>query len=492
MKHSIKKQFAFTFIGLMAATLFGCWLINNTFLPGYYEQRRKNAVKETYHLINEAAVTDTLGTEEFAIELEKISGRYNMMGVIQSENGMIVGTFGNDMAMLQRLLWERLYTPVQDTRLLEQTINYTIQLVMDPKTRTEYMEMVGFLDGGQVFYMRTPLENISENVKIANRFLLYVGMIGVLLSSIVIWMVSKKVTGPVLELAEISERMTRLDFEAKYRGKSKNEIALLGDNINKLSAALEETIRELKTANNELQKDLEKRNRTDEMRKEFLSNVSHELKTPIALIQGYAEGLKEGINEDEESRNYYCDVIVDEAGKMNNLVKQLLSLNELEFGNDVVNLERFDLVTLISNYIQSAQILTKQQGISVRMEQYDPIYVWADEFKVEEVFMNYFSNAVNYCEGQKVIDVRLEQTENKVRVTVFNTGKKIPEESMEHIWEKFYKADKARTREYGGSGVGLSIVKAIMEALHQRYGVQNFENGVAFWFELETVGKEKA
>lgn len=492
MKHSMKKKFAFTFIGLMAGTLFVCWLINNTFLTGYYERKRENAVKETYRILNEAAMTGTLGTEEFSIELEKISGRYNIMGVVQEVNGLIVGTFGNDMTMMQRLLWERMTAPVQDTRLLEQTDTYTIQRLMDPKTKTEYMEMVGWLDGGEVFYMRTPLENIRESVEIANRFLLYVGIGGVLVSSIVIWMVSKKVTEPILELAAISERMTRLDFEAKYRGKSKDEVALLGENINKLSAALEETIRELKTVNNELEKDLEKRNRTDEMRKEFLSNVSHELKTPLALIQGYAEGLKEGISEDEESRNYYCDVIVDEAGKMNNLVKRLLTLNELEFGNDVVNMERFDLVALIGNYIQSAQILTRQQGISVRMDRYEPIYVWADEFKVEEVFMNYFSNALNYCEGEKIIDIRLTQADNKVRVTLFNTGKQIPEESMKHIWEKFYKVDKARTREYGGSGVGLSIVKAIMEAFHQSYGVQNFENGVAFWFELETVGKEKA
>lgn len=491
MKHSIKKQFTFIFIGLMAGTLFICWLINNTFLPGYYERKRENAVKETYHMLNEAVTTGILGTEDFSVELEKISGRYNIMGVIQDMDGLIVG-FGNDMSMLQRLLWERLYAPMQDTKLLEQTENFTIQLVTDPKTKAEYMEMVGWLNGGQVFYMRTPLENIRESVEIANRFLLYIGIGGVLVSSIVIWMVAKKVTEPILELADISERMTRLDFEAKYRGGSKNEVALLGDNINKLSAALEETIRELKTADNELQKDLEKRNRADEMRKEFLSNVSHELKTPLALIQGYAEGLKEGISEDEESRNYYCDVIVDEAGKMNNLVKRLLTLNELEFGNDVVDMERFDLVTLIGNYIQSAQILTRQHGISVRMEQYDPIFVWADEFKVEEVFMNYFSNAVNYCEGEKIIDIRLEQAESKVRVTVFNTGKPIPKESMEYIWEKFYKVDKARTREYGGSGVGLSIVKAIMEAFHQSYGVQNYENGVAFWFELETVGKEKA
>ena len=222
------------------------------------------------------------------------------------------------------------------------------------------------------------------------------------------------------------------------------------------------------------------------MRKEFLSNVSHELKTPIALIQGYAEGLKEGISDDAESREFYCDVIMDEAAKMNIMVKKLLTLNQLEFGNDVVAMERFDIVALITNYIQSAEILTKQNEISVRMEEYQPIYVWADEFKTEEVFTNYFSNAINHCTNEKIIDVKLTKKEGKVRISVFNTGEPIPQDSIGHIWEKFYKVDKARTREYGGSGVGLSIVKVIMESMNQSYGVNNYENGVEFWFELET------
>lgn len=223
------------------------------------------------------------------------------------------------------------------------------------------------------------------------------------------------------------------------------------------------------------------------MRKEFLSNVSHELKTPIALIQGYAEGLKEGINDDPDSRNFYCEVIMDEAAKMNHMVKKLLTLNQLEFGNDVVSMERFDIVALLKNYIQSAGILTKQNGIEVRMKDYAPVYVWADEYKTEEVFMNYFSNAVNHCAGDKIIDVKLENGDGRVRVSVFNTGEPIPADSIDHIWEKFYKVDKARTREYGGSGVGLSIVKAIMDSMNQKYGVENYTNGVLFWFELETV-----
>ena len=149
------------------------------------------------------------------------------------------------------------------------------------------------------------------------------------------------------------------------------------------------------------------------------------------------------------------------------------------------SMERFDLTALIKNYIQSAQILTKQNEIRVCVEDWEPVFVWADEYKTEEVFMNYFSNAVNHCGGERKIVVSLEQRDSKVRVGVFNTGEPIPEESLPHLWEKFYKVDKARTREYGGSGVGLSIVKAIMESMNQQYGVENYGNGVRFWFELE-------
>ncbi len=322
-------------------------------------------------------------------------------------------------------------------------------------------------------------------MSISNRFLAYVGMVAVLISALLVLWLSNRFSKPILELAKISERMKHLDFEVKYTGDDRTEIAVLGNNINELSEALEETISELKTANNELLKDIERKDKVDEMRREFLSNVSHELKTPIALIQGYAEGLREGVNDDAESREFYCDVIMDEAARMNTMVKKLLTLNQLEFGNEVVTMERFDVAALIKNYIVSCDILVKQNNVSIRMEEYDPIYVWGDEFKVEEVFANYFTNAINHAGGDKIIDIKIRKEEQSVRVSVFNTGEPIPQESVDHLWEKFYKVDKARTREYGGSGIGLSIVKAIMESMNQQYGVINYDNGVEFWFMLD-------
>ena len=221
------------------------------------------------------------------------------------------------------------------------------------------------------------------------------------------------------------------------------------------------------------------------MRQEFLNNVSHELKTPIALVQGYAEGLKENISDDPESREFYCDVIMDEAAKMNKLVKNLLTLNQLESGRDEVTMERFDIVSLIRGVLQSMDIMIQQKEAKVNFEASDPVYVWADEFKIEEVVTNYTSNALNHLNGEREIEIRVLPEDDRVRVTVFNTGTPIPEEDIPKLWNKFYKVDKARTREYGGSGIGLSIVKAIMESLHQQYGVQNYDNGVEFWFTLD-------
>lgn len=486
MKTSIRKQFALIFIGLMAGTVILCLLINNLLLERFYMESKQDVLHDAYQSISAAAQSDSYGTESFVQQLDQVCSTNNVTIYILDSNSKKVYESINGGRQLEARLLGYIFGHSNDViKVLEQGEHYTVQRAGAPGM--EYLEMYGRLDTGISFIMQTPLESIRESAALANRFFAYVGLICTLAGGIIIWLVSRKITKPILELSDISKRMVKFDFEAKYQGNSKNEIDQLGHNINMLSESLEKNISELKTANNELKHDIEKKEKIDEMRKEFLSNVSHELKTPIALIQGYAEGLKEGINDDPESRDFYCDVIMDEAAKMNQMVQKLLTLNQLEFGSDVVIMERFDIVALIRGYLQSTQLLAEQNGITVKLAQQEPVYVWGDEFKMEEVVANYFTNAMNHCEGEKLIDFRIQQQEGKVRVSVFNTGTPIPMDSLEHIWEKFYKVDKARTREYGGSGVGLSIVKAIMESMNQEYGVENYTNGVCFWFELEAV-----
>lgn len=491
MTHSIKRQLALIFIGLMAGTILLCWLMNNLFLEKYYIRSKTEVIYEAYETIRQAANSDTYNTEDFHKELNNVCNIYNITVYVMDANSRLKYASINGGEELEKRLAAYVFGLFSDSaKVITEDDGCVVQQVHTDGG--DFLEMYGRLSSGISFIMHTPLESIRESVKIANRFLAYMGIVATVAGGIIIWFVSTKITKPILELNRISEKMVHLDFEARYEGSDGNEIGLLGENINKLSASLEHSISDLKTANNELLKDIKKKEEIDAMRREFLANVSHELKTPIALIQGYAEGLSEGVNDDPESRSFYCEVIMDEAAKMNNMVKKLMTLSQLESGNDTVTMERFDVTALIRNYIQSAGILTKQNEITVRMEDYGSVYVWGDVYKTEEVFMNYFSNAVNHCQTMdirkgKIIVISLEQREGNIRIGVFNTGKPIPEEAVPHLWEKFYKVDKARTREYGGSGVGLSIVKAIMESVNQKFGVENYSNGVLFWFELESA-----
>ncbi|MCM1064145.1 MAG: HAMP domain-containing histidine kinase [Eubacterium sp.] len=472
-------------MAVMAGTILLCLVLNNLFLGKYYLRSKTKVIYDAYHIISQAANSDAYGTQEFTEQLNDVCSVYNITICIMDSNSQMKYESVNGGKELEEQLIGYIFGFRRggELKILEEGDGYVIQRVSDGED--EHLEMYGRLSSGISFIMQTPIESIRESARIANHFFAYVGVVGVFAGGVIVWYVSRRITRPILALSRISEQMVHLDFEAKYQGTAHNEIDLLGDNINKLSASLEKSISELKTANNELQKDIERKEQIDEMRKEFLANVSHELKTPIALIQGYAEGLSEGISDDPESTAFYCEVIMDEAAKMNNMVKKLLTLNQLEFGNDVVSMERFDITALVKNCIQSAAILTRQNEITVEFQNHPSIYVWADEYMTEEVFVNYFSNAVNHCGGEKRIVVSLEERDGCVRVSVFNTGEQIPEESIPHLWEKFYKVDKARTREYGGSGVGLSIVKAIMESMNRDFGVENRENGVCFWFELE-------
>ena len=377
---------------------------------------------------------------------------------------------------------------VENRTIISSNDNYTLQKVYDERLGDYYLEIWGTLDNGYSIILRTPIQGIKDNVNISTTLIKYVGGAILAVGIIAAFVVSTYITRPIKQLYNSAEKMSEMDFNARYEGSDKGEIGLLGKSMNNMSEKLEQNIAELKKANLELKKDIDKKEKLEIMRTDFLSNVSHELKTPIALIQGYAEGLKEGITDDPESMEFYCDVIMDEANKMNTMVKRLLTLNQIEFGNDEPEMERFDINELIASVADANAIRAGQKNMSIVFDnRNEHNFVWADEYKTEEVLTNYISNALNHCDGKRAIEVRTEKSENggTITVTVYNSGKNIADEDLERIWEKFYKTDKARTREYGGNGIGLSIVKAIMDSMGQEYGVRNVSDGVEFWFNLD-------
>lgn len=496
MMHSIKRQIACVTFAILFCTLFLSWGLNNLFLERvYYSEKQETLITLQSKMASIQKQSD-IATEDFQLQMEEYCDNSNLtLMVVNASMEVLYCNENNYDNILAMRLFDYVYGINKDHKseetnystVLRQTDAYKIMKTKDIRFNAYYMEIMGIMDCGGFFVARTPLESIRENIAVSNRFLGFIACVTLLLGTICIWYVSERITRPLHNLINLSRQMTQLNFEAKYEGGGADEIDALGDHMNQLSTKLEETISDLKTANNQLQKDIEQKTQIDEMRKEFLSNVSHELKTPIALIQGYAEGLLECINDDPESRAFYCEVIIDESAKMNRMVQKLLTLNQIEFGNDMVSMERFDLTSLINNIIQSMKLLTEQKEAEVIFNTDAPCYVWADEYKIEEVVTNYLSNALNHVDNEKKIEIRMDKQEGKVRVSVFNTGSPIPEEDIDKIWIKFYKVDKARTREYGGSGIGLSIVKAIMESMNQECGVVNYENGVGFWFTAESA-----
>lgn len=513
-KRSIRTKLILIMILILGLTIFAFWFMNYAFLPAYYQHSKVTMLADTYEQVNDVVNEDREYIEEGRELSSSSTLKIDILGANHTSNiyvfeltnflGSIFYTFdypGESLIteMQKKTVQEKTQEYVlglesgggyldrrnSDREMILDQKEYSVYKVWDQRIGSYYIELFGRLDSGAFTYIRTNYQSMTENVKIFNSFLGYIGIGAILISMILMVFVSNSFTKPIMQITDIAKKMADLDFDVKYPVQSQDEIGVLGESINALSETLETTISELKSANNELQKDIQDKIQIDEMRKEFLSNVSHELKTPIALIQGYAEGLQDNINDDSESREFYCEVIIDEADKMNKMVKKLLSLNQIEFGKNQVSFERFDIVQVIHSVIQSAVLLADQKDAAILFEDYEPLYVWADEYMVEEVITNYISNAINHVDGERRIEVSMEKQENVVRVSVFNTGKCILEEELDKIWIKFYKVDKARTRAYGGSGIGLSIVKAIMESMNQQCGVINHENGVEFWFELD-------
>ena len=490
LKHkvSLSIKLIVTMLFLVTGTIFLCLFLNDTFLEKYYVYHKQNELLESFEILDKAGKNQILEKDEFDITFEMLCFNSNLDIIVVDTDYQLIRTSSNNAESLYLQLRDMIRGGFDTSvEVLKSEERYVIQKQMDERLMTDNLVLWGVLESGSYVYIRTALESIRESAMITNRFFVMVGLIGIVISSIVIFILANSISKPIKELTVISKRMSYLDFEAKYLSKQEDALELyeLGTHINVLSNTLEKTISELKTANNELKQDIAKKEKLEEMRKEFLSNVSHELKTPLALILGYAEGLKENITEAPEDREFYCNVIIDETNKMNQMVRNLLTLNQLEFGNDTVDMVRFDITELIANIVQATQILV-EDDISILFQETEPMYVWADEFKTEQVLTNYMSNAIHHVEGEKKICIFYQKGNGVVRICVSNTGKTIPEEELEKIWIKFYKIDKARTREYGGNGIGLSIVKAIMDSMHQKCGVNNRKDGVEFWIELES------
>ena len=483
MRRSIRKRIAFTFIALMTAVLAAIGVFHWLFVEAFYIADKQRIIVESWDRMADGKY------EADPEDFEHYCSVNNLTYCLTDPGMTLLHTNAQDGSeMAGKLLGIVLGMEDENTKVLRAADSYRVIRINDRFSRMEYLELWGTLANGNYYIVACPVESIAEAANISTRFYMIAGIAAVMIGAVIIWMTTRRITEPVQELTELSRKMAELDFDARYESGGEDEIGILGRNFNTMSEKLEMTIGELKSANIRLEKDIEEKRQIDEMRREFLASVSHELKTPIALIQGYAEGLKDNISDDPESRAFYCDVIMDESAKMNHMVQQLLTLDQLESGSDRLEMERFDMYELIRGVLQASALLIRQNEAAVEFEADGKMPVWGDEFRIEEVVTNYLTNALHHLDGDRRIRISCTKEDGVVTTAVYNSGQQIPPDELDKIWLKFYKVDKARTRAYGGSGIGLSIVKAVMDAHGQKCGVRNAADGVEFYFTLDAAG----
>lgn len=490
MIKSLKIKLFGAFFGLIVLSVALSLLLNSTLLVRYYYNEKETAMLQSFNTIQEAYKNNI---ENMMLDIEKIESLRGITIILFDKNLNTIYQLRDRNVVIRNIRQPGLRDPGFDPRNINEKLEKIrnnhplIEMRYDKRMESNFVSLYGQIDENVYVYLGTPFAAIQESAKIAVRFSVFTGFMTILLGGIIILLISSRITRPIVKLDGIAKKMSVLDFSEKYNGSGKDEIGTLGMSINSLSEQLEKSIGELKQANSKLKEDIEKEREIDEMRKGFISNVSHELKTPIALVQGYAEGLKLNVNDDEENKNFYCEVIIDEAKKMNIMVRKLLELSELEFRNVSLDREDFCIGELIKNVLKKNTLVFSENGAQVTFNANgnQDILINADYYFTEQVLNNYLSNALNHLNEKKLISIDLSIVENKVRVEVFNSGANIPAGDLENIWLSFFKVDKARTRSYGGTGLGLSIVKAIQKAHNNKYGVSNRKDGVVFWFEAD-------
>ncbi len=488
---SVRVKLFFTLSVVIMLIICLLIVMNSLILEGFYMFSKINTVKKVYQKIN-----DLYNSEDVAIfsSIKDDATANNFDIMIENEDYVLLFStnekFTNKINQDSDVISKFKIFDRQRDRILYSNDSYIIKKVTTGGFNS--ILLVGTLENQYKIYIQVPISAIEESVRISNNLLLIIGMVAIVVSSIAASYISKKFTKPILELNAIANKMSKLDFSQKYDldGTDDDEINELGKSINEMSSKLEGTIRQLRNSNIALERDVEEKSKIDEMRKQFISDVSHELKTPIALIQGYAEGLVENVNVDEESKKYYAEVILDESNKMDKLVRQLLELMKLEYGKREFNNDEFDICELIKEVIRKCNVMLEEKNIKdVKFDASKKIMVYADEFYIEQAFTNYLTNAVKHVKevnGEKYIKIEVkEDIKNQTaRISVFNTGENLSDENLERVWGRFYKVDESRNRADGGTGIGLSLVKAIMNNYNQKYGVENKKDGVEFYFDI--------
>lgn len=332
------------------------------------------------------------------------------------------------------------------------------------------------------------LQPVNEAMLVLKDYYVYALIIVFLVIILLSFYYSKIIVKPLIKINRVTKKMANFDFSEKLPVTADDEIGGLSGSINTLSVNLKDRIDRLNVANTKLQQDIERERQLEKTRKEFISGVSHELKTPLSVIRSFAEGIKDGVSKDT---SYYTDVILEETENMTRLIVEMLELAKLESGTYKLDMTTFSIGELTQQVYTKLLFSMEEKHLQVNIDADPSILVKANRSRIEQVVVNLLSNAIRYTPDGEKIQVSIIEAEDTVKVEIENTGNPIPEESLEKIWDRFYRLDASRSRHTGGTGLGLSIVKNILDLHHAEYGVYNTTNSVVFYFNLQKVKEVK-
>ena len=477
-----KKIFFITFIALIILVSLILIFQKHFFEKFYINEKNKALIKSveeyrnTYSLLKDTK--ETIGQSMFEFQ-----NKNNAQISIAYPNGKFIYTDTNNLGNTENL-FKQIYNLYLTNSQSISSGKIFVTTSDNSNFNATITVVICGMDGGSVLMVVSSVQPIREATNVLNRFLPYFIVGTLIIALFYSMMLSKYIGDPLIKLNKIAKKMSNMDFSERYTPLEDDEINNLGTTLNFLSENLDSALTELKSKNDILQEEVEHERKIEEMRKSFIADVSHELKTPIGIIEGYAEGIRDGIVEGE-SKNEYLNIIIDEAHKMNKLVMDMLELSKLQSGNVKPNIETFNIIRMIQGSLRKYNVLILDKSLEVIFNpNYEYLYVEGDTFQIEQVLSNFMTNAIKYTPIDGKIIISIEKLDNTVLISIENLGVEIAKEDLDNIWTKFYKIDKSRVRDKNSSGLGLSITKGILDLHNSSYGIRNTENGVLAYFTL--------
>lgn len=487
------KMFIITMVVFISFLIITLTSQRMLFENAYYNQKESDIKSNVLKFKN--TLTTANDESEVLSSIAKFESQYKTSVAVMNTQTNLIVYFKTNSEVVDnnnRSMFNSIVRTIQsDGELITKLVNneqITISFT-DSKGETKYLASAT-MDGSNIIMGYTSLQYVEEAVTVIGTFYKYFFIIAILLIVVLCFIYSRFITKPLRRINKVATKMSGLDFTEKCLVKSKDELGNLGNTMNFLGENLDEALTSLKEVNSKLQEDIDRERKIENMRKEFIADVSHELKTPITLIKGYAEGIKDGIFV-EEGMESSLEVILEETDKMGNLVKDMLELSSLESGKIELNKENFEVDELIRNVLKKLSHSIDSKEIQLETKLYSCKAV-GEVFKLDQVVTNFLTNAIRHTTVGGKINIEMNQIAEGVKIEFENSGSAIEDKELSKIWDKFYKVDKSRNRKEGGTGLGLSIVKNIIELHGGTYGVMNTDIGVKFYFTLPTgTAKDK-